>query len=304
MRLYYKLLFVLLLCSVIHNTVNADTLTIRQTFNLQVGDSLRYRNYEPYVLCYDMRKIYRFTGYQSFKIISKQNSGDTLQYIMQATDNDIYHSTDTVMINNLDSPITSYTGILNPHYSQRMFFDAHIIDSNAYLYTMYDGREADNLISNRCEASFFESNHRVNYITGIGVFNNEYFGWADGPGVNPEFCAGGIGTQLIYYQSDSTTWMDTTSIYYLNITDAQKNAPSFTLFPSPANNEITITGWPVATKIQSIAIYNVTGQCLLTINNSETTTNTISVAGLPNGFYWLKVSDGVNAATRSFIVSR
>ncbi len=303
MRLYYKLLFVLLLCSVIHNTANADTLTIRQTFNLQVGDSLRYRNYEPYILCYDGRRVYRFTDYQSFKIVSKQNSGDTLQYIMNTTINDTYNLIDTVLINNLDSPITSYAGILNPRYSQDMFFDAHVIDSRANNYSFYEGLAADSLISNRFEAGFFESSHRINYIEGIGVFNNEYFGWGSGS-INPSFCAGGTGTQLIYYQSDSTTWMDTTSIYYLNLNEVQSK-PLLRVFPNPANAEITVSSASDKAIIKTIAIYNVTGQCLRVIKNDLSASDiTINTTDLPTGFYFLKLTDGENTATKAFIISR
>ena len=68
---------------------------------------------------------------------------------------------------------------------------------------------------------------------------------------------------------------------------------SIIIYPNPVKNILTIDGLVV----QDVVIYSVLGKEVLKISNL----NTIDVSSLSKGVYFIKVSDGIKAATKKFI---
>jgi len=73
---------------------------------------------------------------------------------------------------------------------------------------------------------------------------------------------------------------------YTGITDEEE--PSLTIFPNPAQDEITISG----VKPESVTLYDIMGKMIVSKFDSES--NKINIKKLPNGLYIIKIitSDG------------
>ncbi|AEA44615.1 T9SS type A sorting domain-containing protein [Fluviicola taffensis] len=99
-------------------------------------------------------------------------------------------------------------------------------------------------------------------------------------------------------------WNDifaTDQLYYIiefaNTAKIQENPTeiSFSVFPNPANDEINVK--LPDNEMGTIQITDLLGNCILVTEVQ----NTISIADLPNGIYFLTVSSGHKASTQLFV---
>ncbi|MFI5221442.1 MAG: T9SS type A sorting domain-containing protein, partial [Bacteroidia bacterium] len=83
---------------------------------------------------------------------------------------------------------------------------------------------------------------------------------------------------------------DTTTVTpYIGVNEIEKTVSSFTLFPNPANNQLTIRTENSTTK--NIFIMNITGQ-VVTQKSSNDTEIKIDLSNLPAGLYFVRVAQG------------
>jgi hypothetical protein len=88
---------------------------------------------------------------------------------------------------------------------------------------------------------------------------------------------------------------------YCNLSAAIQNKPlrpTFTVFPNPTQNEITIT---TDLKVMAIAIYNTMGKELL---NQQWTGQPIDIRILPNGLYFMVISTFENQKHSKIIIKQ
>ena len=280
-----------------------DTLTIGQVFDLKVGDSLYYRPYE-FFECHPASgatsTCYNYLPLKGFTVLSKQISSDTVNYVLQCLPSG---SQDTVAINNLNSYITTYQGVLNNSTQHCSFLNIHGIDSFAINHSFNSGTELVGMKSNTLRIGYFESGIVITYLERVGIFSSVFSALEYIPGF-PMGIPGGNGINLVYYKSDSTLWIDSSSFgYFYNSISEQKPSPTFHLFPNPATDELTITNENDAPV--DVYIYDMLGNCVLTHKNFSVNMGSINVFFLPPGYYLLNLTErhGFSSA-KGFIIAR
>ena len=79
----------------------------------------------------------------------------------------------------------------------------------------------------------------------------------------------------------------------------------FTVYPNPAQNEINVSSINVTQKIENLAVYNMQGQLLKSINTKANNQQTINIEDLVNGNYLLIITtDKQQMAGKKFVVER
>jgi hypothetical protein len=81
-------------------------------------------------------------------------------------------------------------------------------------------------------------------------------------------------------------------------TEKPVQSESITVFPNPANNKVSVN-IPNATIVDSVAIYNITGQKVLTTANTQN----IDISSLSAGTYFIKVTGNNAVYTKKIIKS-
>ena len=123
---------------------------------------------------------------------------------------------------------------------------------------------------------------------GWGVNPEEPEVWIEGigslSGINwryiPGWTASGFAYLQCYFEDDNLVWTD--GECWDDVEEAA--VESVSLYPNPANDIVRVEG-ATATEVK---IYNSLGQLVKTVEN----TNEINVAGLPEGIYLLRITDG------------
>ena len=115
---------------------------------------------------------------------------------------------------------------------------------------------------------------------------------------------GGNGVYLVYYKSNSITWIDSAN-YYTGIIQPL-SANSFSLFPNPATDEVNITASADESGTTfDISLFDITGKCIRTIQKTSVNKLSLKVNDLPQGFYWLRLtSDKGFSASKRFVIAR
>jgi hypothetical protein len=79
----------------------------------------------------------------------------------------------------------------------------------------------------------------------------------------------------------------------------------FTVYPNPAQNEINVSSINVTQKIENLAVYNMQGQLLKSINTRANNQQTINIEDLANGNYLLIITTNKQQmAAKKFVVER
>ena len=79
----------------------------------------------------------------------------------------------------------------------------------------------------------------------------------------------------------------------------------FTVYPNPAQNEINVSSINVTQKIENLAVYNMQGQLLISINTKANNQQTINIEDLANGNYLLIITTNKQQmAGKKFVVER
>ena len=103
------------------------------------------------------------------------------------------------------------------------------------------------------------------------------------------FLTGGSTNLLCYYEDGDLIWQNTMpgfDMCYIINPDGIEEDETFSVvsvFPNPSKGKVIIEGVEVC----SVQVYNALGQMVKTVED----TNEISVAGLPEGVYLLKVTE-------------
>ncbi len=294
MKFFYRKFlaaFVFLVFAFNAKAVN-DTLTIGQAFNWKVGDTLVYR---PFRWCDS------FTGYNAyqigFEVMARTSFPDSILYSIQYFGNS---NLDTMLFINLDSTVTG-----NFKYDEGWHINCfdllHLCPMPYCPGQIYFDSNFYNYLTISRYFDFGEVNYSYTASERVGLRHIEMSA--------SEYCygfpygrPGGCGSTLIYYHSDTITWMDSTLYFYNSITEP-KTSPSFHLFPNPATDELTVTTETEGT--YSVSVYDVMGNCVSAPKNFSDNLFHIKVNHLSQGYYYLKLTDGhSNATTKSFIVAR
>jgi hypothetical protein len=82
------------------------------------------------------------------------------------------------------------------------------------------------------------------------------------------------------------------------ITETQSEL--FKIYPNPANNYVTVVG----STMQRIEIYDITGRTICEININGASQTNISVSGLENGLYFLRIYNDDNVFVKRFTIIR
>lgn len=96
-------------------------------------------------------------------------------------------------------------------------------------------------------------------------------------------CANGTGSFITHYP----TYMSFNCITGIDESDSQRN---ISLFPNPANNNLTILS---DKEFETIEIYNALSQLVYSTKINETTSLSINVSNLSNGIYFVKIDNSV-----------
>ena len=81
---------------------------------------------------------------------------------------------------------------------------------------------------------------------------------------------------------------------------AEQQAELFQIYPTPAHDYITVKG----TEMQHIVIYDITGRIVREIDPNNASQTNVSVSGLENGLYFLRIYTEGNVYTKRFSVTR
>ena len=113
-------------------------------------------------------------------------------------------------------------------------------------------------------------------------------------GTGSRFLIGGAYDLLCYYEEEDLVWQNPEfdSCYYgtVGLSENGADAP-VSVCPNPATSIVAVVG----TQAADITVYNAMGQLLKTVRS----TNEISLEGLPQGVYTLRIAD-----EKGFVVTR
>jgi len=278
--------------------VNDSTLTIRQVFDWKVGDSLIYNTTEGCAYFVGGHTEYISTTYLTHfvSILSRQDYSDSLVYGINV--NGVIHS---IVIRDIDSSAEKFDGevlfgILGCHSSPWNCSNSNC-DTTNFVSSVFGNRfgvEVNSLL--------VDNYLRFSVIKDLGLLSRGEGGQS--------YCGlypGGRDVSLVYYKSDSTTWIDSVLYFYTNISE-QTPAPTFHLYPNPATDELTITTEskaPVDVYIVDVYIYDMLGNCVLSHKNFSHNLVDIDVSLIPPGYYLLKLTDQHGlSSSKGFIIAR
>ena len=240
----------------------SDTLTVRQVFNFNVGDTFDYKvthdvDAGPASQYYVSYYRYIITG----KISS--STSDTLIYPRQLKYPAIKN--DTLIFKALDSSIYTETKILSSGY---------------YFST---GHDSNNMIFNNTEFIHTDGGTYQTFTESLGL---TYSRWSWG---NPTETTGYDDTLLIYY-SNGTTHVGTpyynqpTGINYLS------NISKIHLYPNPTSDILHLSYFATTQYPTQLILTDILGQQVYSspITQSETTHD---ISKLSKGIYTWRITD-------------
>lgn len=244
-----------------------DTLTIRDVFDFNVGDTLDYRRtvMETYIPKYEVT-------YRRDVITSKSYSQnlDTIFYEHLNPEPTIFQGT----ITNLDSPaFTVFTGCDTP--------DLSFANAAEYL------PKRTNTISFHCFEAFDQNKVTQNlgqtYFYNGGNFDGAY----------PQY----YKTELVYYSNGSISIG--TPYEILELTDLGESLSiGFKLSPSPAGNWLNVS---LPGDNFTYKVFDAFGRLLITGENHKNELN-LDVTDYPSGLYFLSIGNKGAYATKKFVV--
>lgn len=131
---------------------------------------------------------------------------------------------------------------------------------------------------------------------GINVFN-------DTTNYNYQFYCDELVSEVITRNQNNQT---RTTYNYLHPTDCgiMTELNELSIFPNPANNTINISNNAFINNAYELEIYDSQGRFIRSIQNSRGAIQSIEVADLQNGVYYLSIPQGNERTTQSFVVNR
>jgi len=297
-HLYRKVLPVFLFLFFAFNAkaVN-DTLTIGQVFNWQVGDSFTYR-YHQVILGQGLV----YAPLVGFTVVSRTDYPDSIDYLVAYFNNYQPNQTKHFTFPKMDTVVNRYN---------KQFFASTPLSApptictgqlNSVLST-YTDSIINSLPAMYCEISYPDTQGNVplwwhtHYAEGIGITHHEY---GDVGPVEVADFPDYHGYDLAYYRKGNTTWMDSTLYIYLGTNNAAPSA--FRLTPNPANSQLTIT--TETNEPVDVFVYDMLGDCVLTVKNCTVGSNYVKTEAFPQGYYVLKLTDRHGlSSSKGFIIA-
>ncbi|HEU4718066.1 MAG TPA: T9SS type A sorting domain-containing protein, partial [Bacteroidia bacterium] len=116
--------------------------------------------------------------------------------------------------------------------------------------------------------------------------------------------AAGNGNQVVTYSYTDVNGCSATSTVTITVNactgiEEHTAASGVTLYPNPANDKLVIT----AAERTSVMIFNATGDLVMNLDITPGTQE-ISVAGLPDGIYFVRSTDSKGASTQRLVITR
>ena len=283
-----------------------DSLTIGQAFNWKAGDTLVYDYFE--VIYFPQPPQGSGTVYQhsknGFAVEERADFQDTIVYHLRWKNG----FADTLTLTNLDTPVTKigysvFYPVLGGCEELPPMPTCDSSWSNCDLNTSPQPSPIDTFESLRIRYPRFESGWEMWFTEKVGLRYADFTAQAYWPGGSMGY-SGGCGIKLVYYKSDSLTWIDPD--YYLGITETAVNQISFQLSPNPANETITLSAeTETASEPFNVLVYDITGACVRNIQPNSIRSLTIPVNDLSPGYYVIKVSNGNHyLPAKGFIIAR
>jgi len=269
----YRILLLIFIANSFLSCKAYDTLSIRQVFNFNAGDTFDYKITST--VMFSGGTQYSTNSFQRVLIIEKTLSPDSqsISYIRLL----LFPAPhiDTIGYTTLDSSIISIDTPYLAYYGGQ--------------YQLQTGIDSNSFITNSSEWSTTDNGAEKTYTAGLGItyarrgYGNPY----DGGGEND--------TSLIYYaRGDSTGGTP----YYNQPTGMEniKDDIGLNLFPNPVNSVAHLSINNHANE-SNLILADILGREVLrfTIFNSETI---LDVSGLPNGIYIWQLVAGEKLLTR------
>jgi|GEM_PF-3671944 len=268
----------------------SDTLTVRQVYNFNVGDTFDYSYYD-----FNDYVQYYYTTYIRKVIIGKAYSPnqDTIyyqynvsQYGTRINPSQFIDIAPYDTITNLDSfAIYQTEALLSPTSSA-------MCNSAEYDTTSYFAYRSDSI-----KVNCFESNYTFRYTVGLGMtFYNQTFG--GDPCTGTQFCITGFTYQLIRFANDSI------HLGY-NIIDGEKNLStcSIAVYPDPAKDIIHLINPANMRSDAHFIMADMLGQIVYdSPYNIGQQKSTFDISNVQSGMYtWRVVTDNQTIKTGKII---
>lgn len=278
------------------NKANAipDTLTIQQAFDWHLGDTLQYQKFESINFPsppYGSGNVYQTYLIPKLIVTGRNDLPDTILYDIQLNNGSIQ----TIAISQLDSPVTKFGySLLAPLMGNNSWMGGCGLDymptydsawSNGQITTYWENLAP--LITTYVIYPQFETNWSVLFAKRLGVLQAsfgalEYYYNGGSMGLS-----GSCGLRLVYYKSDSVTWIDSARYFTTVPLETGYNAPKTIVFPNPATTEIIVE--VESTPPGAICeIFDFVGRSLRTVKLTNSKIN-IPTSDFAPGLYWIRI---------------
>ena len=257
-----RILISIFIMLIFYQVKASDTLTIRQVFNFNVGDTFDYKVTHEV----DAGPASQYSvSYYRYVITDKisVSASDTLIYLRQLKYPAIIN--DTLIFDALDSSIYTETKILSSGY---------------YFST---GHDSNNLIFNNTEFIHTDGGTYQTFTESLGLtYSRKSWG-------NPTETTGYDDTLLIYY-SNGTTHIGTP--YYNQPTGINYviNTSNIHLYPNPTSDQLHLSYSATTQYSPQLTLIDILGQEVYSspITQSETTHD---ISKLSKGLYTWRITD-------------
>lgn len=245
-------------------TKASDTLTVRQVYNFNVGDTFDYRR--TYIDAYiGMNEI----TYERRVVSQKFIGADTITYFFLNGGVEIYSGLDSIAF----IPVyNSYGACIKTLLFDTTTYTSHI--SNAVHWDCFEAFKLKRLTENL----------GITYDGTSGMYDGQY----------PMDDA----VELVYY-SNGLTHLGTPMEILASASDLKNNAPVISLYPTLITTQLNIDlNEP---KQAQYHVYNTVGQLLLQ-GQLEAPKTVLDISRLANGVYMLQVQIDGRVETKRFVV--
>ncbi|OSZ82600.1 hypothetical protein CAP35_04860 [Chitinophagaceae bacterium IBVUCB1] len=187
-------------------------------------------------------------------------------------------------------------------------YSPNIVTKNWYcVIGTFDGKTAKMYIN-----GVLKSTDILSSASSIGSSTSSITIGAYGAGLTtgyPYWVNGAIDDMRLYSRILTTTEIDSYCNHYNNLNGetaiSETNQPSLNVFPNPADNHITVSGYLPTGKDVKIALLNAIGQVVMqdmAYNTNSTLQKQISLQNVPNGIYYMQLKTSEETQTLKLVV--
>ena len=112
-----------------------------------------------------------------------------------------------------------------------------------------------------------------------------------------------LNSASIYFDFNAPIITNTfTSTFVETLSVDTYNSNSFTIFPNPAKDEVTIQLESANFGNVKINIYDIQGKAILKDINFETNASTIDISNLESGLYFVQLNNGIHKQVKKLVI--